>query len=728
MTTTSAPPPEQPSPLASATDAIDLHAYWRTLAKRRWLAIPFFVTVVLLTILLTLRQTRIYDATVTLVIDLNAPRVLDKDVQDVVETGTGSYWFSREYYETQYKIIASRAVSQRVSDQLQLGSNLAFLRLDGIKDPAELERARQARDPVAVLQTGLKVEPVKDSRVVRIRYEHPDPQLAALVANTFADAYIAESLSVRTNTTASASEWLEGQLGDLERKLDESSKALFEFKQKNDIVAASWEDRQSMVSQRLTAINDALTKARVRKAELEARNEAVQSIARDIDKGTSVESLPAVASNPTIQQLKLKYFEARAECADMKVKYLEGHPKLEACEKQLGSAKQALQDEVNTSLEAAKKEYQEVSKTERNLLALLNETKTDAFALNQHERDYLELKRTYDNNQRLYEQVLKRLKDTGVTGMLALSNVRVLDRARPANRPIRPNTTRNIALAIVLGLIGGIGLAFLAEALDTSLTSQEQIEEKLGITFLGIVPSIKPNKDGTPQDLVLHTQPKSPVAECVRAVRTNLLFMSPEKPLRTILVTSSSPQEGKTTTATSLAIAMTSSGQRVLLVDADMRRPRIHRIFGIENRTGLSSLILGEGKLGETVKETAVPGLWVLPCGPVPPNPAELLHTDAFKRLVDEMAGQFDRVILDSPPVLAVSESKLLAALADQTVFIVRWGKTKRETAMAGLKELVEAGADVVGVLFSQVDTRRHAQYEFPDSGRYHGYRRYYVN
>jgi succinoglycan biosynthesis transport protein ExoP len=713
------------APTLITPDTLDLHALWRTVLRRRWLAIPFFLATVLVTAIVTLRQTKIYDATTSIIIDLSAPRVFDKDqVQDVVDSGPGGFWFSREYYETQYKVLASRAVAQRVADRLQLATNASFLGLDVVANGAQRERLATGKDPVKILQRNLKIEPVKDSRIVRIRYEDSDPQRAANIANAFADAYIAENLAVRSSATQNASEWLEEQLVDLEKKLDESGKALFEFKRAHDIVATSWEDRQSMVSQRLTTINDSLTRARVRKAELEARNEAIQTAsAAVLDGKVDTDSFSALTVTPAVQALKVRYLEARSDCADLAMKYLQDHPKLEACREKLNIARQALVNEAHATLESARNDYDEVVKTERNLNSLLNQTKTDAFALNQYERDYLELKRAYDNNQRLYELVLKRLKDTGVSGMLQASNVRILDRARPGTRPLRPDPKKNAALAVLLGLLGGIVLAFGAEYLDTSINSQEQIEEKLGLSFLGIVPSIPPNKDGTPQDLIVHSQSKSAIAECLRAIRTNLLFMSPEKPLRTILVTSSGPQEGKTTTATSLAVTMTSSGNRVLLVDADMRRPRIHRIFGVPNEAGLSSLILGEGNLADLVRPTDIPNLFVLPCGPVPPNPAELLHTASFRRLLADMSKEYDRVILDSPPVGVVADAVVLATQVDGCLMVLKAGRTSRDVGRQAVKQLRDVNAPLFGAVLNDLDleNQRYGQYSY-----YYRYGYYY--
>ncbi|MBL0278458.1 MAG: polysaccharide biosynthesis tyrosine autokinase [Anaeromyxobacter sp.] len=706
-------------------ETADLHGYWRALVRRRWLVLPFVIATIAVTGIVTLRQTRVFDATCTIIIDLAAPKILEKEAfQEVVETGTGGYWYSKEYYETQYKVIGSRSVAQRVVDRLQLGSNLKYLGLDPGLDPVALEAAKKRRDPIQVLLKNLKIEPVKDSRVVRLRYEDPDPALAASIANALAEAYIAESLSVRATTTQGASEWLEQQRADLETKMDQTGKELFDFKRSHDIVATTWEDRQAMVTQRLTQVNDALTRARVRRAELQARNEAIQALGKapGLD-GQSLDSLLPISATSAVQQMKVRYQEVQAECAELEAKYLPDHPRLDSCAKRRASARQSLQDEMRSVLEAVKNEYKDAVKTERNLLTLLEETKADALAVNQYEREYLELKRSYDNNQRLYELVLKRLKDTGVSGMLQASNVRILDRARPATVPVRPSLAGNMALAVILGLVGGIGLAFLAEMLDRSIKNQFQIEDALGLVFLGIVPSIERNKDGTSQDLVVHTQPKSAVAECLRAVRTNLLFMSPEKQLKTIMVTSSGPQEGKTTTAISLAIAMTTSGQRVLLVDADMRRPRIHRVFGQRNLAGLSNLILGEGKLEDLALPTPIPGLSFLSCGPVPPNPAELLHTEAFRRILEQMSASFDRIIIDSPPVGVVADAVVMSTHVDGTVIVLKAGRTYREVAKLTVRQLRDVNANIFGAVLNDLnlEDQKYGQYSY-----YYRYGYYY--
>ena len=710
------------APQQTQSDAIDLHLLWNTLVRRRWLIAAVFVAAVLLGTILTLGQTKVYDAVCTLIIEVAAPRVFDKDqVQDVVETGAGNYWSYREYSETQYKVITSRAVAERVAARLGLSSNDRYLGLDRVADTAQREAVRRGRDPVLILQAHLKIEPAKESRVVRLRYEDPDPQLAALIANAFADAYVAENLAVRTSTTQNASEWLEGQLGELERKLAESGKTLYEFKREHDIVATSWEDRQGMISQRITAINDALIKTQVRRAELEARNDAIADLRAALDRDRLVQGSPleAIASTQTLETLKLRYFDAKADCADLDARYLQNHPKVDACNKKVEAARAALRDEVRSTIEEARRELLAVVKSEQNLRALLNQTKSEAFGLNQYERDYLELKRTHDNNQRLYELLLKRLKDTGIAGMLQVSNVRILDRARAAVSPARPRVVQNVMLSVIVGLLLGVAAAFVAEQVDQSITGQEQIEERLKTTFLGIIPRIEPGKEGVVHDLHVYEQPKSGVAECLRAIRTNIFFMVPEKPLRTILVTSSAPQEGKTTVATSLAITMAGSGSRVLLVDADMRRPRMHKVFKVSNEAGLSSLTLGEGDLASLARPTGVPNVYVLPSGPVPPNPSELLHTTAFKKLVAQMAEAYDRVIIDSPPIGAVADAVVMSTHADGTIFVARAGKTARDLARRAIRQLRAVNATLVGAVLNDLNFQdpRYAYYYYSRYG-----------
>jgi succinoglycan biosynthesis transport protein ExoP len=310
--------------------------------------------------------------------------------------------------------------------------------------------------------------------------------------------------------------------------------------------------------------------------------------------------------------------------------------------------------------------------------------------------------------------VLQRLKETGVTGMLQMSNVRILDRAEPPDRPVRPRAVRNILLAVLLGGVLGVGLAFLLEMLDTSISTREQIEERLRVPFLGIIPNI-PTSGGVVPELAVFSAPTSAAAECVRTIRTNLLFMSPDRPLRTILVTSSGPGEGKTTTAVSLAETMAGGGSRVLVVDADMRRPRLHKVFGVSGQAGLSALILGDGTIDGAIARTQIPGVDVLPCGPIPPNPAELLHTDGFARLLRQFQERYDRVIIDSPPAGVVADAVVIATQVDGTLLVLKGGETSRDSAVRTTRALLDVKARVFGAVLNDLDLEdaRYGEYYY---------------
>lgn len=693
---------------------VDLHAQWIILVRRRVLVLGVCAAMVGGALAVSARATRIYDAACSLIIDVNPPRVLDKEqVQEVAESGT-AYWYTKEFYETQYKVINSRGVAERVVQQLDLAQNAKFLGVDKIRDVAEREKAMKKADPAAALLGRLKVEPVKDSRVVRIRVEDESPEMAATLANAVAEAYIAENQEVRSSITRRAVEWLESQVGELQAKNEESAKGLYAFKEQNDIVFTSWEDKQSMTSQRLTALNDLLTKTRAQKAQLQARFDAIEAVRKSADPVETLgDSLQPIASNVLIQNLKLQYATTKNECADLEERLLDKHPKLIACQAKLEFARKNLHDEIWKALDAAQSEYREAVQTEKNLLALYNEAKEEAFRLNQHEVQYTELKRAVEGNQRLYDLVVKRLKDATLAGALQISNVRVLERALPKLQPIRPNLKLNLLVGLILGLLGGITLAFAIEFLDRTIQTQEQLESRLGITFLGILPRLEGSTPRDKAETYVQDHPKSAFAECCRSIRTNILFMSPDLPLKTVLVTSGGMEDGKTTTAVNLAIAMAESGNKVLLVDSDMRRPRIDRVFNVSNEQGLSSLVVGQGSLDGCVKSTEVRGLFVLPCGPIPPNPAELLHTEAFRTLLKEMETKFDRVVLDSAPAGLVADAVVLATLVSGTLLVIKAGQTTRELAVRTTRALTGVNAKILGGILNDLNLqdKKYAYY-----------------
>ncbi|NBD07481.1 GumC family protein [Corallococcus silvisoli] len=690
-----------------ATPASVMHRV-RGVWRRKWVMLGVALAITALTAAWTLRQPRIYAASTSLIIDVTAPRILDGEVKEVMGEERSNYWFNKEYYATQSEIITSRAVASRVVDRLGLSKDAAFLGLPANQDPAARAKALEDADAVGLLRSRIQVVPGKDSRVMNIGVEDVDPVRAALLSNEVAAAYMAENLALKLRTTEEARTWLEGRLDELGRQSKAGEMAVYDLKKDADMLSTSLESRLSIVSERINSYNLKLTEVRTRIAAQQARVDAIHRLRKDAGNTdeTWAEAVPGAKDGP-IQDLKLRYGEQKAACAELSERYLPEHPKLLECNRKLEVVRDDLLKSLTNVVRSAETQLAEAQGEERNLNKLLDETKAEAFLVNKKAIEYGRLQRESDNNQRLYELVLKRLKDIELSGLLRTSNVRVLDAAQPVMVPVRPHVRRNLLVGWVMGLLLGLGVALFLEMLENSVTSQSDVEEVLGLAFLGVVPRMEAVREPRERDLYVHRAPRSAVAECCRAVRTNLLFMSPDHPCKTLVVTSSGPQEGKSTTCINLGVAMAQSGNRVLLLDTDMRRPRLHRAFGVPNDLGISSLVVGEGSLDKAVKSTEVPNLFVLPCGPLPPNPAELLHTRAFAELLRTAAEKFDRIILDSPPLNAVVDAAVLATQADGVVMVLKAGRTDRGAAKRALRSLADVQARMFGAILNDVDLRQ---------------------
>ncbi|MFY1831630.1 GumC family protein [Myxococcus fulvus] len=678
----------------------------RALWRRKWVVLGVAVVVAALSAVYTLRQPKVFSASTSLIIDVTAPRFLDGEVKEVMGEERSNYWFNKEYYATQSEIITSRAVASRVVDKLGLSTDASYLGVAHLSDEKARVQAMQGADAVGLLQSRIRVLPAKDSRVMNIAVDDLDAQRAALLANEVASAYMAENLALKLRMTDDARSWLESRLEDLENTSKASELAVYDFKKDADMLSTSLESRMSIVSDRINSYNLNLTQVSTRIAALQARVEAIQKLRKaSPDDETWAEALPGAKDGP-IQDLRKSYTDARVACAELSERYLAEHPKLLECQGKLAVIQADFLKSLRNVVRLAETELSEAEAQRKNLVKLLDEAKAEAFQVNKKSIEYDRLKRESDNNQRLYELVLKRLKDIELSGLLRTSNVRVLDPARPQFAPVKPHVKRNLMVGMVLGLLTGLGAALLLDLLANTVASQEDVEGRLGLAFLGVMPRIEGNRPPKDRDLFVHREPKSSVAECCRAIRTNLLFMSPDAPFKTLVVTSSGPQEGKSTTTISLGVAMAQSGNRVLLLDTDMRRPRLHRAFGVPNDLGISSLVVGEGTLEAAVKSTEVPGLFLLPCGPLPPNPAELLHTRAFADLLKLVAGKFDRVLLDSPPLNAVADAAVLATQCDGVVLVLKAGKTNRDSAQRALRSLADVQARMYGAVLNDVDLK----------------------
>ncbi len=501
---------------------------------------------------------------------------------------------------------------------------------------------------------------------------------------------------------------------------------LYSFKKDRNLLAVSLDDKQSMLSQNLASINSKLTELHIKILEQDSKRKVIEQARNNI---ADEETLPEIRENHTISPLRETFVQLSKEYGELSSKYGPDHPRMKAIGGQMASITKSYQQEIDAVLIAFQKGYEELVENERSLKNLMEKTKQEAIEISKIEVEFKPLQRAQEQNTKMYGIIANRQKEIDITGPMKTNNVRVLERAIVPSAPIRPRPVQNLLIGLAFGLGLGIGLAFLIEALDNTIKTQADVEQFLGCPVLGLVPIIgaaamaeaaEAGDNLRERDLGVFLDPKSVAAECCRSIRTNILFMSPDRPLKTMVVTSPSPQEGKTTTAINLGVTMAEAGGKVLVIDTDMRRPRLHRSFGVPNQTGISTVIVGKVKLEDAIKRTDVPNLDVLTCGPVPPNPSELLHTDRFAAVLEQCALLYDRIILDSPPTSAVTDPAVLGNLTDGVVLVVKAGETTRESAMHARRQLASAKARLVGVIVNAID------FSNPAYGYEYYYRNYY--
>lgn len=722
-------PPSGGAPgLQGGDGSLPIQHYWNIVLKRIWTILLVAVAVFVLVMVYTLRQPKIYEARTTLIIELSTPKVLGDDVQPVVGMTAADYWNSDQFFETQYDIIKSRQVAEKVVERLGLADDLVFLGLHQIKDEQELAELLAKRDPIDRLLDITEVSPAPKSRLVTIKVRHTDANMAARLADAIAEAYQNQNIERTRTSTYGAYDWLTEQYQEVKARLEESDEALYRFKRDNNLISTSLADKQNITTQRLVDLNSQLTSVQAERLKMASEVAEIRKLRKGQRTSPPVDQ---VINNPLVQSLKTNYTQLRQRQAELSGRYLEEHPEVVSVRKQIDLVQAELVREVSTILAASEKRLRVLQSTEAQLRAEIARLKEDAQAINQKELEYTRLEREKKTNSRLYELVLRRLKETDISRLLQNNNIRILDRALVPEEPVMPRIPVNLAIGFLLGPIVGVSLAFLFEMLDRTVKTQEDIEVTLGMTFLGVIPSIKEIRSGPEKgsllpedetrDLHVHEFPKSSVAECCRTIRTNILFMTPGRRMNRLLVTSAGPREGKTVSAVNIATVISQSNSRVLIVDTDMRRPRVHRIFGLHNEIGLSSLIIGEADYDEAIKPTLVPNLDLLMCGPIPPNPAELLHTERFHTIMDELDKRYDWVIFDSPPTIAVADSMILSNLVDGVLLVVKAGQSSKELVGRARQKLVGVNAPLLGCILNDVDldNRQYGHYY------YYYYRRY---
>lgn len=707
-----------------------------TALRKNWpiiVALTIFVGVG--AVFFTFGQKRIYEATAVVEFDPPAPQPLGEHFEGFVDQGAGQFT-SREYFNTQFWIIGSQRIAQSVVQQLNLHQDAPFL------DNAPPGQSRPPRnvsveDAAARLSGGVAIDPIKGSRLAEVKYKDADPARAQRIASVLVDTYVQNNLDDLAQASNQAADWLHTQIGALKQDLEASEMSLHEYKKDKNILSVSMDDQSNMLRAEMGQITGVLTTLRTKREDLISRREELKKVKFNPD---SPLELPAseLVENGTLSGFVSQYISSLSEIEGLAgFGKGENHPEMKAAAARQGVVKDAIGQEVKNITESLDHDISGLDVELAGVQRLFDDAEQQALDLNLLEIQYNRLKRNKEMNEKLYALVTERSKESDLTKLLQINNVRVVERPGLPKAPISPNVPLNIAGGFLAGLVLGLAAAIGREALDRSVKTPDDAERELGLSFLGLVPAIgdpttstyytyssrrkqreleKERELSGPVELTVHQHPTSGVAEAARSIRTNIFFMSPDRPYRTLLVTSAGPSEGKTTVACCIAIAMAQAGRRVVLLDCDMRRPRLHRVFGMEKDVGVTTALMDLSQMDTIIHETVVPNLSVVTTGPLPPNPAEILHSEAFANMLKALRDRFDCVVIDSPPVVPVTDSAVLSTAVDGTVLVLRAFKTTKELARRAARSIRDVGGHLVGTVLNAVDLDRHE----------YGYRYYY--
>ncbi len=728
-------------------DTIDLREYWRVLVKRRWAIASVLAIIVVASMLSTILMVPEYRATAT--IQITPPNSQILEYANFTSENTG-YYGQQQFFTTQNQILESREIAEAVvrtegveqhpeltgeirqrsligelkSLPRAIGRALSPTRTAQISGQTDSEavRERRVRSAAATLRGRISVEPVRNSNLFRVSVSAFDPQFAARMANAIVTEYTRSTMQRRFQAGNQAREFLEDELADMRIQLERADQALLDFAQRNQV--ADLDQRIEMATSTLNDLNQRLS-------DVETELVTLGSYKTMIERGQAAD-INMVNESAEIRQLRQQRAQMATEYASLSQRFKEDYPTLVELRNQMDTISDQIAEERTLAIRGILSRYNSLTAEAESLREAIETRESSILALNQQGVQYNILKRDFETNRELYDGLLQRMKEIGVAAGVQENNIAVIDEALPPGGPFKPNLSRNLTFAIVLGLMAGVGLALVLEFFDSSVHRTEDLEALTGRPVLGLVPMVKakqmrvdnPNV-ALPDRAVGHysaKHPKSSVSEAFRSLRTSLMFSTPEGMPKTILITSPGPGDGKTTTAINLATVMAQNGSRVLLIDADLRKPRLHRDFGKPQSPGLTNRIAGnnsEGNETASIVTTDVEGLFVMPSGNQAPNPAELLSSERMSKIIAMNARAFDHVIIDTAPILGLADSMVLSRLVDGVIVVTSAGKTAKESIKASIRRLMQVRAPVLGVVLNAVDL---------DSPDYAYYSSYYYN
>ena len=722
--------------MESTEQQVDLREYLRVTLKHRWTLITVFFVILITVTIHSFTATPIYESTTRIIIDKENPNVVSFDeVMAVDASGT-------DYYQTQYKIIESRTVARDVIKRLNLAKSEEFFPkpkgdfissmkrsigetvsfwIDSIESLLKKETAVSDGNAendsdyklVSEFIERMEVKPIRNSRLVDVGFRARDPRLAARIANTIGKAYIDQNLETKLKAAQDAVRWLHSRIEDERKKVGKAEQALIKYKEKHNIITDFSSDVENVTAQKLAQLNTQVVEAESERVEAETRYKQAMAMTGTPD---MLDSVPEVLNNELIRQIKSMEVELYNRMSELSKKYGRKHPRMTAIDSELKTIQKRKAQEVNRVVNSLRNEYRVALAKENSLKAALNRQKKETLELNQKAIGYGVLQREAESARQMYELLINRFKETSLTEDMKTGNIRIIDRAEVSNLPVSPRKKLNIILASIIGLIAGLGLTFFLEFLDNTIKVPDDIKRELDIPYLGPVPAMASNRPDTqdggerPELVTLHS-PKSTISEAFRGVRTSIIFSSAEIEPRIILISSSGPQEGKTLTASNLAITMANAGSRVVILDCDLRRPKIHKLFNIKRDKGMTNFLTGNEDIKGLICNTGIENLDVIPCGPVPPNPSEILGSARMSKLLEILKKNYTRIIIDSPPITAVTDAVVLSKVADGVVLVIRAGETPKEIIKNGLMQLRAVNAHVIGTILNGVGMGRDGYY-----------------
>lgn len=714
---------------APDTQTTHLLHYIRIVYRRRWIALPILLWVMAGAVAYIWTTIPTYEARVRLQIEDERPQLVI--FRDTVVSDTDK----ADYQQTQLQILQSRALASSVVDVLDMGEVAEFTGAQSQTNPlrrlidrgvnvlsalgkrfskSKQEVGREGRSAdesanaahvIDAFLARLSVEPMRNSRLVEVRFQSTDPERAAAVVNALVKTYIQQNSDFRAKSSKETSAFLEQQLESQRLKSAASQAALEKYREQTSAISST--ERETMLQQKLNELNAALAKARTDRIQREILYNQVEAVGHD---DRALQALPAVIGNPTIQAPRNELVALQRQDTQLGETLGDKHPDRVKLRHEIEGAQLKLQAELRRFADGVRTDYLGAREQERTFLEAVDEQKRDAQDVRRNSIEYDALEREALSDRQIFESLLQRAKETGVSSEMVSNNSRIIDAADVPRAPVYPRKMNDLLMALIGGALLAVGATFFVHYLDKAVRTPDQVKSELGLPCLGLIPMVRRSADHDKLPLLNNGAPAL-FKESFRTVRTNMLFGTAGQAHQTLLVTSTGPHDGKTLVACNLAVALAQIGRRVILIDADLRRPKVHTVFDCPQKPGVSDLAMGPGDAALSAVLTDVPNLWLLPAGGVPPNPAEILSSATFRALIEGARERFDWVVVDSAPVMAVSDAALIANVVGTVLFVVGADVTKVPTALNALEQLEAAGTKFAGAVLNRVKLEKNPFY-----------------